>query len=86
MMKQKTINIMRKKVKINIWEKTFSIGYACACANMMRDHDQPTMVEDCFVANFMDIKTMKLIGVDESDIEVLKPIVKEIERKNALAK
>ena len=75
-----------KTKKINMWEKTFSIGYACACANMMRDHDQPTMVEDCFGANFMDIETMKAIGVDEFDIEVLKPIVKEIERKRNLSK
>ena len=69
-----------------MWQKTFSIGYACACANMRRDHDQPTMVEDCFSANFMDIKTMREIGVDEFDIKILEPIVIEIERKRALAK
>lgn len=77
---------MAKKRKINGWEKIFSIGYACACANMMRDHDEPTMVEDCFGANFMDIDTMRKIGVDESDIEVLTPIVNEIERKRALGR
>ncbi len=70
--------------KINGWEKTFSIGYACACATMMQEHDQPTMVEDCFGCNFMDIETMRKIGVDEHDIEILTPIVKEIERKRAL--
>jgi len=73
-----------EKTKISTWEKIFSIGYACACANMMRDHDQPTMVEDCFAANFMSIETMKEIGVDESDIEVLAPIVREIERKRGI--
>lgn len=75
---------MRKKTKTNIWEKTFSIGYTCACANMLRNFDQPTMVEECFDANFMDVKTMKAIGVDEGDIEVLMPIILEIERKRIL--
>lgn len=73
------------KTKVTDWQKAFNSGYACACANMMRDHDQPTMVEDCFRANFMDIKTMRSIGIDESDIKVLKPIVKEIERKRKLS-
>ncbi len=75
---------MTKTKKINLWQKTFSIGYACACAIMLRDHDEPTMVEDCFRANFMDVETMRKIGVDEYDIEALKPIVKEIERKRSL--
>lgn len=73
------------KKKIGTWEEIFSIGYACACANMIGDHKESIMVEDCFGANFMDVKTMRSIGVDESDIEVLKPIVVEIERKQKLA-
>ena len=31
----------------------------------------------------MSIETMEKIGVDKHDIEILKPIVKEIERKSA---
>lgn len=71
--------------KLTKWQKVFSIGYACACATMMKEHDEPTMVEDCFGNNFMTIAEMREIGVDESDIEALEPIVKEIERKQALA-
>lgn len=74
------------KKKINMWQKTFSIGYACACAVMIRQHGNSTEVEDCFKENFMDIETMKAIGVDDYDIEILEPVVKEIERKRALAK
>ena len=70
--------------KINLWQKTFSIGYACACATMIRQHSNTTEVEDCFRENFMSVKTMREIGVDEYDIEVLEPLVKEIERKRAL--
>ena len=73
-----------KKVKINMWEKIFTIGYCCACANMIKDSGISTEVEDCFAANFVDIETMKKIGVDENDIELLKPVVLEIERKRKL--
>ncbi|MFO0359261.1 MAG: hypothetical protein ACK50N_02075 [Flavobacteriales bacterium] len=70
--------------KINTWQKNFSIGYACACANIIRTHGEETIARDCFKANFMTIETMREIGVDEDDINVLKPIVKEIERRNLM--
>jgi hypothetical protein len=62
-------------------QDAFSVGYACACANMMRDHDQPTMVKDCLRANFLSVEKMYAIGVELSDIEILKPIVEEIENR-----
>lgn len=65
-------------------QKTFSIGYACACAVMVRQHRNTTEVEDCFRENFMDVETMRSIGVDDYDIEALEPIVKEIQRKRKL--
>lgn len=67
----------------NMWMKTFSIGYACACANIIRTHGEEVIARDCFIQNFMSIETMKTIGVDEDDIKVLEPIVKEIERKQS---
>lgn len=63
------------------FEKHFSQGYACAVANLIRMYDQPTIAQEVFSANFCSIKEMRKMGIDESDIEVLKPIVKEIERK-----
>ena len=41
--------------KSNTWGNGFDQGYACACANMLRDHDEPTMVEDCLAANLVDL-------------------------------
>lgn len=75
-----------EKKEANMWQKTFSIGYACACANIIRTHGQETIAEDCFRENFMSIKTMRSIGVDEEDIKILTPIVKEIERKKSSPK
>jgi hypothetical protein len=70
--------------KITSREKIFSHGYFCACATMLRQHGESSIVEDCVRENFMDIETMRKIGVDEFDIEVLEPIVKEIERRRNL--
>lgn len=66
------------------WRDIFSIGYACACANMVRDHGYRREVDDCFRANFMSISKMREIGVDEEDIKVLRPVVRSIRgrRKN----
>lgn len=74
------IDAILKEVKLPN-EDDFSVGYFCAIANMMRDHDNDVIAKDCLGANFMNIKKMKRIGVDESDIEILKPIVKDIERR-----
>lgn len=59
----------------------FSVGYCCAVANMLRDHGDDVIARDCLGANYLTIKQMREIGVDESDIEILKPIVKEIKRR-----
>lgn len=63
----------------NYWQNVFSIGYACACAEIIRTHGEYTLAKDVFRGNFMSVETMKKIGVDENDIEVLLPIVKELE-------
>lgn len=63
----------------------FSKGYACAVAQIIEQHGETTLAEDIFSCNFMSVETMKKIEIDEHDIELLKPIVKEIERKRSLA-
>lgn len=67
-------------------ECKFSQGYACACAVMLKGHGQDTAVEDTFRANFMSVDTMKKLGVDQYDIDILSPVVKECERKSKLDK
>ena len=66
------------------WALGFDQGYMCALATMQREHDQPTMVEDALKGNFLTVKEMRSRGIDEFDIDVLEPIVKEVERKRKL--
>lgn len=69
---------------MNQFQKDFSKGYACAVAQIIDQHKEDSIAEDIFLCNFMSIKTMRSISVDEYDIKLLKPIVKEIERKKKL--
>lgn len=62
-------------------QKGFYQGFACACAITLKNHGENTIVKDTFMCNFMSVATMKKAGVDDFDIELLTPIVKEIERK-----
>jgi hypothetical protein len=77
---------MKKKIamkckKLTDWDKAWMQGFAAACAITLQNHGCDTIVEDTFKCNFMSVAKMKRVGVDNMDIEVLKPIVKEINRK-----
>ena len=65
--------------KMTAWQKAFSAGYACACANIIRTHGEDVIAKDCLKQNFFSIEDMRDIGVDELDIIVLTPIIKEIQ-------
>lgn len=67
--------------RLSKWDKGFSAGFAAACAIILSQHGEDSIVEDCFKCNFMDEATMRRHGVDEFDIQILKPIIKEIKRK-----
>lgn len=61
----------------------FDTGYTCACANLVRlsgDSDG-TYEMELFGSNFLSIKDLKKIGVEQSDIDVLKKTIKLIEEK-----
>ncbi len=62
----------------------FNQGYSCACATMMKEHGENSMVEDCYKNNFLDEKQLKQIGAEEFDIEQLRPIITEIKRKKGI--
>lgn len=62
-------------------QKGFYQGFACACAITLKNHGEDTIVEDTFKCNFMTIEAMKKADVDDFDIEILAPIVREIQRK-----
>ena len=68
-------------IKIN--KSTFTQGYTCACANLVRMTGDATGTIECELlgANISTLEGLKNDGVDESDIEVLKPTIAELERK-----
>ncbi len=70
--------------KISDWEKAWSQGFAAACAITIQNHGCTTEIEDTFSCNFMDEEEMRSRGVDEYDIEILKPVINEIKRKRKL--
>jgi len=78
------MKINDKAKKLKEWDKGFSQGFAAACAITLKNHGCDTIVEDTFICNFMNVAEMKRRGVSEYDIEILKPIVKEINRKKSL--
>ncbi len=67
-------------------EKKFIQGYVCACAVMMRQHGDDGRVEDCFKENYTSRKRLEEADVDPFDLELLEPVIKEIERKRKLYK
>lgn len=62
----------------------FVQGYVCACAVMLSQHGEDTMVYDCLSCCYKSIDELRKCGVEESDIQTLMPIIKEIERKRLM--
>lgn len=62
----------------------FDLGYACAVATLIYLHGVSAEAEHLYRENFMSLKKLKSLGADDRDIEALRPIIKEIERKNKL--
>lgn len=60
-------------------------GYACAIATLVSSHGENTGERDALsAAGLTSIKALKAAKVDEYDIKILKPLIKELkrERKN----
>jgi hypothetical protein len=72
--------------KITQFQKDFSKGYMCACANIINTHGESGIAEDVFKGNGMSVKQMRSYGIDEADIQTLMPVIKEVRRKNKLYK
>ncbi len=76
--------ILGSKKVINVFRKEFSQGYACALTTIIQSHGIDTPVEEAWRANFgsnQTLKSLKELGIDEHDIEIIKPHLKEINRK-----
>lgn len=72
------------KNSIDDFSKAFTQGYIYACARMFKRHGDIAEVEYHLSNGFVSIDDLRMHGVDECDIEVLMPVINEIERKRAL--
>lgn len=64
--------------------KNFSRGFACALTCIIRSHGFETPVEEAWRAQFgskQTVKSLRKMGIDEYDIEVIAPHLKEINRR-----
>ena len=62
-------------------DRSFNRGFYCACAIMLRQHDQPSMVKDCLRENKMSVAYAISCGIDKYDLDVLIPILEELENE-----
>jgi hypothetical protein len=62
----------------------FVQGYMCALATIVKVYGTDTAVEDAFGCCPRTEEQMKEQGVDESDIEALRPVIRAHQRKKAL--
>ena len=76
----------KKTKKMNTFQKGFSKGYAHAVANLIKMGCTLSEVRDLYRANFLSLKELEEIGVDEYDIYILKPRIAEIERLEKVSK
>lgn len=56
-------------------------GFAAACAITIRNHDEVTIVAETYLCNFKTECQLRKAGVEEYDIEVLRPVIKEAKRR-----
>ena len=66
---------------MNNVEKAFNRGFYCACAIMLRQHDQPIMVESCLRENYITEAEIVECGIDNFDSEVLLQILEKIKKE-----
>ena len=64
----------------------FTQGYTCACANLVRLTGDANGTLECelLAQSVSSLEGLKKHNVDESDLETLKPTIKELERKRKL--
>lgn len=63
-------------------EDRFTQGFVAACAVTLRNHGCDTIVSDTLACcGPVSVAWYRRLGVDESDIEILLPVINEIKRK-----
>lgn len=59
----------------------FDKGFIVACAVTLKNHGCEQIVEDTLTCNTLSRKEMVNLGIDESDIKTLQPVLQNIKRK-----
>ena len=81
-----TLLIEIERIMEEYASKKFTQGYTCACANLVRKTGNADGTLECELLgdSVSTLEGLKNDGVDESDIEILKPTIAELERKRAV--
>lgn len=82
----KAINFLiteNKRLKNEI-NHQFSKGYTCAVANLIQMYGDSSEAEELYNQNFLSLNELKKIGVEQRDIELLTPSIKELERRKKI--
>ncbi len=67
---------------IPLEQRTFIQGYACALSTLVKSHDIGVPIEDALLAcGLTSVEILKRNNVCSYDIKILRPLIKEIERK-----
>lgn len=62
--------------------KQFVQGYVCAVSGMVSGHGESTMAEEALRdCGLVSVKIMRRYGIEDHDIEVLKPVIKHIQAR-----
>jgi hypothetical protein len=75
--------LKRKKLKKALSDR-FTQGYICACANILRNYGDAITTQEVLESVYTSIADLKKCDVEERDIEILMPIIKNIEYKKKM--
>jgi hypothetical protein len=68
--------------KITDYDRGFAQGVALALGTLNRNHDQPTMCAEVLEACVFDRRALKRLGVDDYDLNNLKPVFAEMRQRS----
>lgn len=70
---------MRKP--LSEWDKGAMQGYMAALSGIIAGHGIDTTIEEAYECNYCTIAELRRYGVDEYDINLLRPVVKAVKDK-----
>ena len=62
------------------FKRGFIVGVGIACSTIQSAHDQPTAISEALLACNLDHRELKAAGLDDYDLEILRPVFKELRK------